>query len=297
MKSLQGTLKTYISLKKHTSWKVGGIAKSCYQPTQEDDLAYFLSSLPVSEPLLWLGLGSNVLMPDAGFEGTVILMHGTFKNIILLDDAKIYVEAGVPCPVLARFCTARGLQGLEFLSCIPGTLGGAIAMNAGAYGSETWNYIINIKTITRNGQIIVRTPKDYHVRYRSVITPVQEWFLGVTLQLKQGNTEASLNRIREVLNHRRLTQPSQPSAGSIFKNPEGTYAGLLIEHCGLKGKRIGSAVVSHKHANFIVNEGNASSAHIIELICLLSETVLKKTGILLIPEIRIYSSQGKIVSV
>jgi len=288
MSVLRGKLRQLLPLSNCTSWKIGGIAKQAYKPLDVEDLAVFLSQLPSAEPLLWLGLGSNTLIQEQAFPGTVILTQGALSNLERLEDFRIRVGAGVPLPVLARWCARQSLESLEFLVGIPGTLGGALAMNAGSYDHEIWEYVRAVEVITRDGQIIKRSPKDYSIDYRCVIGNENEWFLAAELQLKRGDRIKSLERIRAVLAHRNLTQPHQPSAGSVFRNPVNHYAGKLIESLGLKGKKIGQARISEKHANFIINEGGASSHDIVALIQLIRENVLHQYQIELIPEVCIY---------
>ncbi len=288
LKDFEGQIEYDIPLAKCTSWKVGGKAKICYKPKNQMDLSYFLSSLPVSEKLLWLGLGSNTLISDQGFDGIVILTQNAHAQLNLLDNHHVEVEAGIACPTLARFCARASLEGLEFLSAIPGTVGGALATNAGAYGSEIWNFVTQVKTINRHGKIIQRTKKDYSIGYRSVIKPSNEWFVSAKLQLTLGHPKKSLERIHHFLSHRTQTQPREPSAGSVFRNPKPFYAGRLIESCQLKGKRLGNAVISEKHANFITNQGGATSNDIKSLIYLVQCTVLQKKSIFLVPEVHCY---------
>lgn len=288
MNSLRGQLKKGVPMTSHTSWKVGGTAKQCYQPADQEDLSHFLRQLPDHEPLLWLGLGSNTLISDKGFPGTVIFTKGRLNRIQPLEKQRLRVEAGVASPALARFCAHQGLQGLEFLAGIPGTLGGALAMNAGAHGHAIWDFVVSVKTINREGKCIIRSREEYTIGYRSVEKKPEEWFVEAELLLRDGNTDNSFNRIREILTHRTLTQPNHPSAGSVFRNPPDTYAGLLIERCGLKGTQIGDAIISEKHANFIINQGQARSDHIEKLIQLSSDTVLQEYGIQLYPEVCIY---------
>ncbi len=184
-----------------------------------------------------------------------------------VDSEKIYVEAGVACAHVARFCTELGMTGAEFLAGIPGTMGGALKMNAGAFGGETWNIVDSVEMINSNGQITCREPKDFEVNYRSVRGLEDEWFLSVILELKKGESQASQQKIKALLEQRALTQPTnKPTCGSVFKNPPGNYAAQLIESCGLKGYVLGGACVSTKHANFIENMGKATAADIENLI-------------------------------
>lgn len=285
---LRGETRYGEPLADYTSWRVGGPADRLYLPADSEDLLNFLRRLPTDEPLFWLGLGSNLLVRDGGMRGTVVATRNRLKAIRRIDDTRIFVEAGVPCALVARFCAERGLSGAEFLAGIPGTLGGALAMNAGAFGGETWPLVEKLLVANRGGYTRERAHNAYTVGYRSVQGPADEWFLGAWLALAPGGGESGRERIRELLARRAATQPTnQPSCGSVFRNPPGDHAARLIEACGLKGERIGDACVSEKHANFIVNLGNARARDIEALIVRVQERVRRLHGIELIPEVRI----------
>jgi UDP-N-acetylmuramate dehydrogenase len=285
----QGTLLYNESLAEYTTWRVGGIASKLYKPNHSADLALFLRNLPQREPLLWLGLGSNSLIKDSGFSGTVILTQGCLKEINLLDMHRVKVEAGVSCASMARFCARNNLSGAEFWAGIPGTMGGALRMNAGCHGGETWQYVVELQTIGRDGELRVRKPEEYEVAYRHVSGPEDEWFLSATFELPLGNKEISLQTIKELLAYRANTQPTNEyNCGSVFRNPPGDFAARLIESCGLKGFSLGGASVSQKHANFIINhEGSATAADIEALIHLVQTKVREQTTIELIREVHI----------
>ncbi|OGV27646.1 MAG: UDP-N-acetylenolpyruvoylglucosamine reductase [Legionellales bacterium RIFCSPHIGHO2_12_FULL_37_14] len=279
-----------IPLADYTTWRVGGKAKALYKPVNIQDLAAFLKELPASQPIHWLGLGSNSLFRDKGFAGTVILTQGCLKNIDLISQDIVRAEAGVSCASMARFCARNNLAKAEFLAGIPGTVGGALRMNAGCYDGETWNYVSEVETITRNGQIHKRTPDSFTVSYRNVIgLEEDEWFIAASFRLPKGEKAISLNTIKELLERRKNTQPTNEyNCGSVFRNPKGNYAAALIEQCGLKGYRIGGAMVSLKHANFIINENKSASATDIEsLITFIQNTVREKTNISLVREVHI----------
>ena len=277
--ALRGELRINESLKRYNSWRIGGAAKQMYLPADAEDLALFLSGLPVDEPLLWLGLGSNLLIRDGGFDGTVILLQGRLNGLVI-EDSRVRVEAGVACAKVARECARAGLTGAAFLAGIPGTMGGALAMNAGAFGGETWRIVEAVTTIDRQGTIRERDPSEYGIAYREVRRPANEWFIACRLRLTSGDTADEQARIRELLDRRAATQPTgQPSCGSTFRNPEGDHAARLIEACGLKGVRIGGAEVSPKHANFIVNTGDATAADIEALIAHVHDVVLQQQGV------------------
>lgn len=288
---LRGTLLLNEPLGRYTSWRVGGPAKRLYRPADQEDLARFLAALDANEPLFWLGLGSNLLISDAGFPGTVIHTQGCLSAITRLGaetaDAQIRVEAGASCAKVARFASRLGLVGAEFLAGIPGTMGGALAMNAGAWGGETWPLVRRVRTIQRSGAIHERGRDAFRFGYRSVSGPEGEWFLGADLALEPGDTEAAQARIKELLARRAATQPTGlPSCGSVFRNPPGEHAARLIEAAGLKGRRLGGAEVSRKHANFIINRGDATATEIADLIELVQDQVERHSGIRLQPEVR-----------
>ena len=283
---MKGRLLTNEKLAKYTSWRVGGPADRLYIPLDRQDLCEFIAALPKSEPVLWIGLGSNLLVRDGGIRGTVINTKGRLKDMKLAEDGSVYVEAGVPCAHVARFCAEQGLVGAEFLAGIPGTMGGALKMNAGAFGGETWNIVKQVETIDGAGNVACRYPADFNVSYRSVKSAEQAWFLSCRLQLPVGDTLASQQKIKGLLEQRAKTQPTnQPSCGSVFKNPDGDYAARLIELTGLKGFAIGGACVSEKHANFIVNTGNASAADIEDLIHYVQYKVKEQQGVELQTEV------------
>ncbi|MDX5333599.1 MAG: UDP-N-acetylmuramate dehydrogenase [Gammaproteobacteria bacterium] len=289
---LRGELTEDVPMARLTSWRVGGPAERLYRPADVDDLALFLSLLPADEPLTWIGLGSNLLVRDGGVRGTVIALHGMLDELELIAPGVIRAGAGVPCAKVARFAAKNGLVGGEFLAGIPGTMGGALAMNAGAFGGETWEKVARVETLDRQGRRHVRMADEYRIGYRSVQGPAEEWFTACELVLATGDGEASQARIRELLNRRGETQPTGlPSCGSVFRNPPGDHAGRLIEACGLKGHCIGGACVSEKHANFIINTGDATARDIEALIAHVQATVAREHGIELIAEVRVIGEE------
>jgi UDP-N-acetylmuramate dehydrogenase len=285
----QGQLLINEPLAHYTTWRVGGKASKLYKPVNVQDLALFLKQLPRKEPLLWLGLGSNSLIRDKGFAGTVILTQGCLKELKLLGESLVRVEAGVSCASMARFCARSHLGGAEFWAGIPGTMGGALRMNAGCFGGETWQHVIEIETMTREGEIRIRKPEEFEIAYRHVAGLEDEWFVAATCRLLRGDKEKSLQLIKELLAHRANTQPiNEYNCGSVFRNPPDNFAARLIESCGLKGKQIGGAMVSKKHANFIINQnGNALASDIESLIELVRDTVQQQTQIELMREVHI----------
>ena len=302
---LRGELKRREPMAHHVSWRAGGAARTAYFPADLDDLIAFLRSLPAAEPVLMTGLGSNLLVRDGGLRGTVIFTQRALR-VVRLDHlgvlgGGIYAEAGAASPKVARYAALNELVGAEFLTGIPGTVGGALAMNAGCYGGETWNIVAHVHTVDRAGKRWVRTPEEYAIDYRHVQLkaeggrrkaegphPSEEWFLAAVFNLKRGSGAESRAKITELLKRRIAAQPlNEPNAGSVFRNPQGDYAARLIEACGLKGHAIGGAMISDKHANFIVNRGAARGADIEALILLAERSVTEKFGIALEREVRI----------
>ena len=287
---LRGTMREQVDMRKHTSWRAGGLAERMYQPADMEDLRVFLRSMPVDEPLYAVGLGSNLLVRDGGLRGTVLLMHSALSGMHLEYDGSVYVEAGVPGAKLARFAALHDLSGAEFFAGIPGTIGGMLAMNAGCYGSETWGKVLRVMTVDRQGEVHVRTATDYEIGYRHVVLREgsEEWFTAAWLAFARGEGAIARNEIKALLRKRITSQPlNLPNAGSVFRNPPGNNAARLIEQCGLKGNRIGNAQVSEKHANFIVNVGNASAADIEKLINEVQHVVEQRAGVRLQCEVRI----------
>ncbi len=293
----KGILLEHEPMSRHTSWRVGGNADRFYHPADLNDLSLYMKSLPANEAVFWIGLGSNLLVTDAGIRGSVICTSGVLNEIKQVDETHIYVEAGVPSPKLAKFSAKLGLTGAEFLSGIPGTFGGALKMNAGAVGGETWDIVESIETIDMHGEIHKRTPDEFIIAYRHVETKdnsiQQEWFVSAVVKLNIGDEKESLQKIKEHLNRRGATQPTQqPNAGSVFRNPQGDYAARLVESCGLKGFCLGGACVSEKHANFIINTGTATAKDIEMLINTVHEKVLKQHNVDLIREVQIVGERN-----
>ena len=274
-------------MSKHTSWHVGGPADLFFTPHDRDDTSRFLAQLEAATPVMWIGLGSNLLVRDGGIRGAVVDTHGVFDELERLNDNEVWCGSGVACAKLAKQCIKWGLGPAEFFAGIPGTLGGALAMNAGAFGGETWNHVKSVATLDRQGQRRERATSEYTVGYRHVSGPANEWFLGARLrfELKPG---VSNDDIRVLLARRKATQPiGEWSCGSVFTNPSGDHAARLIEAAGLKGTRIGGARVSEMHANFIVNDGSACAADIEQLIRHVQQVVEQKHGVKLQTEVRI----------
>ena len=274
-------------MSKYTSWHAGGPADVFFTPRDVTDLASFLRQLPADAPTLWIGLGSNLLVRDGGVRGAVVCMNGTLGTLERVSETRIHAQAGVPCARLARQCVKWGLGPAEFFAGIPGTLGGALAMNAGAWDGETWRHVIDVDVLDRRGVRRTRPASDYDISYRQVRGPADEWFIAARMEFerKPGVNDAA---IRELLERRKQTQPiGEWSCGSVFTNPPGEHAGRLIEKAGLKGFRIGDASVSEKHANFIINHGAARAADIEALIVHVQRTVAEFHHVELKTEVRI----------
>jgi UDP-N-acetylmuramate dehydrogenase len=276
-----------VPMSKHTSWHAGGTADLFFTPRDALDLASFLRQLPPAVPILWIGLGSNLLVRDGGVRGAVVSLHGALGALERISATRVYAEAGVPCARIARQCVKWGLGPAEFFAGIPGTLGGALAMNAGAWGGETWRQVVEVEVLDRHGARHLRTPADYEIGYRHVRGPADEWFIAARMEFerKPGSSDAAM---RALLEKRKQTQPiGEWSCGSVFTNPQGGHAAQLIESAGLKGFRIGDASVSEKHANFIINHGAARAADIEALIEHVRRTVANFHHVELTTEVRI----------
>jgi len=290
----RGELRLDEPMAKHCSWRAGGRADRFYIPADLEDLAKFLERLPPEEPLLFVGLGSNLLVREGGWRGTVVLTHAAGKHP-RMTYGRIYAEAGVACPKVARFAAMNNLSGAEFLSGIPGTVGGALAMNAGCYGGDTWEIVDEAQLIDRYGSLRWVHKSEFAAGYRQCALKsggklgVDHWFVAARFKLLPGNAEDSREAIRNLLERRVESQPlNLPNAGSVFRNPEGHKAAKLIEASGLKGVERGGARVSEKHANFIVNpKGVASAADIEWLIQHVQAVVKDKHGVELQTEVRI----------
>ena len=300
---LRGILRSDEPMSRHVSWRAGGNARTFYQPADVLDLAAFLRSRAADEPVLFVGLGSNLLVRDGGFQGAVVFTHHALIGIEVESEVAtphgtlaFRAGAGVPAPHLARFVAKHGGAGAEWMAGVPGTVGGALAMNAGCYGGETWNHVIAVETVDRAGTLRHRIPADYDLGYRHVALKghADEWFVSGVFGFAPGDEHAAMARIKELLQKRVASQPlSELNAGSVFRNPPGDHAARLIESCGLKGFAVGAAEVSRKHANFIVNHGSARAADIEAVIEHVRATVAAKTGTALVAEVRIVGERAR----
>lgn len=291
--AVQGDVRVNEPMSKHTSWRVGGPAATFYVPASIDDLAGFLRALDPAVPVFWFGVGSNLLVRDGGIPGVVISATRVLRSIERTDEHEVTAGSGLPCTLLARQCIRWGLGPSEFFAGIPGTLGGALAMNAGAHGGETWERVASVRTIDRRGNIHERLPDEYTVAYRSVTGPADEWFIEARLSFDPDVTP-SMEQMQEMLARRKATQPlGLPSCGSVFRNPPGDFAARLIETAGLKGYSIGGAEVSEKHANFIINRDHASATDVEALISHVQQTVAEVHGVELVHEVRIVGEKSQ----
>lgn len=285
--TVSGEIRENEPMSQHTSWRVGGPAELFFRPRSLDDLSQFLRDLDLETPVFWFGLGSNLLVRDGGIPGAVIAAAGIFTELEKTGAHSIRAGSSVPCTQLARQCIRWGMGPSEFFAGIPGLLGGALTMNAGAHGSETWERVRAVLTIDRHGNVHERTPDEYEIAYRSVIGPRNEWFVEANLEFDP-TASASMETMKNMMARRKDTQPlGLPSCGSVFRNPPGDHAARLIESAGLKGHRIGDAQVSDKHANFIINRGDATALDVETLINHVQKTVAEFHGVHLLPEVRI----------
>ena len=284
----RGDLREQEPMSAHTTWRVGGAADIFYVPADKDDLVCFLRSMPIDMPVFFIGLGSNLLVRDGGIRGVVVKCHKGLSSMTVTEDREVYVEAGVACAQIARFCNRSGFVGAEFFAGIPGSMGGALAMNAGAFGGETWSVVKSVVMIERNGISTELQAADFEIGYRSVATSPEHWFLSAKLTLNSGDVDESKSKVSSLLKARGSSQPVQSAnAGSVFKNPESDHAARLIEQSGLKGAKIGGAQVSEKHANFILNTGDATADDIEQLMAFIKLEVKQQFDVNLQTEVRV----------
>lgn len=283
---LRGDITVHEPMAKHTWMKVGGPADFYIEPVDKNDcvaiIQYFYQS---NYSWMMLGRGSNVLVSDEGIRGAVINIETALSDIKLVKDL-ILVEAGVRLGKFVDFCIQNNLGGVEMLAGIPGTVGGAVVMNAGAHGGTISDYLVDVEVL-RNGVTTRIVKEDTTFAYRNSIF-TNDVVLGATFRLPSGNKELLGARRHELILRRNETQPLElPNLGSMFKNPPNTHAAKLIEQAGLKGKRVGGAQISEKHANFIVNLGTATAADVMKLIDLVKRTVYQNSGVKLELEIKL----------
>jgi len=280
------------SLSKHTSWKVGGPADIFFIPQNRDELSKFLESNH-GKRITWLGNGTNVLVRDAGIRGVVISTKKSIDKINIETENSCRVETGASCMDLALFAEKNQLGPAAFFSGIPGSVGGALTMNAGSFGHETWDFVESVEVIDESGVIHHLNSKDFKFSYRTVVFPFPLWFLSCLMQFPAYET-TTISELKAMRDQRLKTQPlSEDTCGSVFKNTKDEHAGDLIERAGLKGYKIGGCSISKKHANFIVNEGGATSAEIEELIKHVQNVVKTKFDVDLETEVRIIGEKNR----
>lgn len=277
-------------LSKHTSFKIGGPAEIFAKPSSEEQVSKIINYCKENEvPLFPLGKGSNLLVSDNGIDGVVLYFGNDFGKIKLVDDETVYCEAGAGLAALCNFALENELTGLEFAYGIPGSVGGAVFMNAGAYGGEIKDVIIYADHMDKNGQSGRFVGDELDMSYRHSAYSAKEYFItGAAFKLQKGDKAEIKAKMDDLLGRRFDKQPmDKPSAGSTFKRPEGAFASALIDQCGLKGYRVGGAEVSTKHAGFVVNVGEATCADVLQLIKDVQKKVKDDTGFVLEPEVEI----------
>ncbi|UCF86204.1 MAG: UDP-N-acetylmuramate dehydrogenase [Desulfobacteraceae bacterium] len=275
----------------HTTFRVGGLAEALYEANDLEDLRQVVAYLNQEDiPYVVVGRGSNLLIKDEGLEGLAILLHGSLASVKQENKhgLTVFSGAGLHLVGLLIYCRNSGLGGLEFLAGIPGTVGGAISMNAGAFGKEIGEKVKEIRVVNARGDVLVTKRSRLKFSYRALQIQKGSVIIGACLMVDKDTEEIVAQRIAGYMKKRKERQPLEfPSAGSIFKNPPNDYAGRLIEQVGLKGTKIGGAMISEKHANYIINTGGAKAKDILGLMCVAREKVRKETGITLEPEIQV----------
>ena len=290
-KMLKGRLREDVSLKDYNTWKIGGKAEYFYEPSDIKDLKLFLELLQ-NTPITFLGNGSNVLIRDGGISGCVICLKNTLNNYFVKDEEYIF-EAGLSCMKMAQITARENYEGLEYLCGIPGSLGGALAMNAGCYGGNIWDHVSTVSLINNDGEIIKKNKNDFIIGYRNTSLEENNFFISAVFKLRKNKLKNSLEKIKEFLQDRRSKQPTGLlSCGSVFKNPKNLYAAKLIESIGLKGYKIGGACISEKHANFIISDKSTKSIDIEKLINFTQKEVFKKKEVILETEVKFIGNKS-----
>ena len=290
-KMLKGRLRENVSLKDYNTWKIGGKAEYFYEPSDIKDLKLFLELLQ-NTPITFLGNGSNVLIRDGGISGCVICLKNTLNNYFFKDQEYIF-EAGLSCMKMAQITARENYEGLEHLCGIPGSLGGALAMNAGCYGGNIWDHVLTVSLINNDGKIIKKNKNDFIISYRNTSLEENNFFISAVFKLRKNKLKNSLEKIKEFLQDRRSKQPTGLlSCGSVFKNPKNLYAAKLIESIGLKGYKIGGACISEKHANFIISDKSTKSIDIEKLINFTQKEVFKKKEVVLETEVKFIGNKS-----
>jgi len=290
-----GVWREHEPMASHTTLAVGGPARWFFRPADRAALILAMQVCPADVVILPLGRGSNMLVPDTGFDGFVIDLSEL--NKVRFDACNVSVEAGVRMSGFARQCANQGLTGCEFMATVPGDIGGGVAMNAGCFSQQVSDSLCAISVVLRDGSIIDMDKSNLNMAYRHTELPTGSLVLSATFTLQTDSPEEIRERMRSMRSRRSSTQPlTQPNCGSVFKNPDGDHAARLIEAAGMKGFQIGGARISEQHANFIVNEGEASSADIVALIQRAQAAVKQNSGIELEPEVRMVGEWEYIVT-
>ena len=290
-KMLKGRLREDVSLKDYNTWKIGGKAEYFFEPSDIKDLKLFLELLQ-NTPITFLGNGSNVLIRDGGISGCVICLKNTLNNYFVKDEEYIF-EAGLSCMKMAQITARENYEGLEHLCGIPGSLGGALAMNAGCYGGNIWDHVSTVSLINNDGEIIKKNKNDFIIGYRNTSLKENNFFISAVFKLRKNKLKNSLEKIKEFLQDRRSKQPTGLlSCGSVFKNPKNLYAAKIIESIGLKGYKIGGACISEKHANFIISDKSTKSIDIEKLINFTQKEVFKKKEVILETEVKFIGNKS-----
>ena len=285
-KNIRGQIRENVSLKEYNTWKVGGKAEYFFEPKDLKDLKFFLANFQKTN-ITFLGNGSNVLIRDGGIKGCVICLKNTLKDYKIINDDEISFEAGFSCMKIAQITARNNFSGLEFLCGIPGSLGGALAMNAGCYGGNVWEKVTKVVLINEKGILIERNKKEFKIGYRNVELEKGCFFVSAIFKLDKNLLNNSQEIIKNFLEDRRKKQPTGlPSCGSVFKNPDHHHAANLIDSLGLKGFKIGGAHISTKHANFIISDKSASSNDIEKLIDHIQKKVYEEKNIFLETEVK-----------
>lgn len=276
-------------LSKHTTFKIGGCADFFVKPASENEVAMLIKELSANDIDFYImGNGSNILASDEGYRGVIVYIGENLSDIELLDESTIKAGAGAMLAKVARVALDNSLAGMEFASGIPGSVGGAVVMNAGAYGGEIKDIIVKAKVCDKSGKIFEIENDELDLSYRhSIISEEGYVVLGAIFTLKRGNKEEILELMNDLNSKRREKQPLEyPSAGSTFKRPEGYFAGKLIMDAGLRGYKVGGAMVSEKHCGFVVNAGDATANDVKKLMDDVSEKVFEQFGVELEPEVK-----------
>lgn len=281
------------SMARRTTLRVGGPADLWVEPANEQDLAAIIRfAQNRSLPVLMMGRGSNLLVRDGGVRGVVVSLNHLDFSAVTVEGERVHCGAGARLKAVALEARQHGLEGLEFLEGIPGSIGGALRMNAGAHGGALLNIVVEVRLLDSNGRLETIPGSELNAEYRSCAALKTRVAVEAVLQGKAGDAAEIQERMKQFNEHRWSSQPAAPSAGCIFKNPDSISAGQLVEELGMKGARVGGATVSHKHGNFIVTDPSASAGDVLELIDQITKRALAKRGVALETEVQIIGEEG-----